>query len=358
MRGIRLRFRQPISRLSVVAEMNRSRRPAGERAGRGGHAALPSPWRSCLVVVRRRLRGVPGQGEEHVVERGPAQTDVVDGDPGVVELAQDLDQGLGAALRVDGQLAGVLVQRDLPTAARSEDPGGALKVVAAMDDHLDPLPAELRLQLVGRAPGDDLAVVDDRDRVGQLVGLLEVLRRQQQRRALLDEAPDDVPHPDPAARVEAGRRLVEDQQSRAADEGGAEVEAAAHAARVGLDDAVAGLGQLELLEQLVRRGGAPRATAGGRAVRTATGSRDRSGSRPPPRTGPTGRSPAGCHPPGSGTSKPATVARPASARSRVARIRTVVVLPAPFGPSRPRTVPSSTTRSTPSSARTSFLRVR
>ena len=42
------------------------------------------------------------------------------------------------------------------------------------------------------------------------------------------------------------------------------------------------------------------------------------------------------------TSKPATVARPASGLSSVARIRTVVVLPAPFGPSRPRTVPSST----------------
>ena len=58
------------------------------------------------------------------------------------------------------------------------------------------------------------------------------------------------------------------------------------------------------------------------------------------------------------TSKPATVARPASARRSVARMRTVVVLPAPFGPSRPRTVPSSTTRSTPSRARTSCFRVR
>ena len=56
------------------------------------------------------------------------------------------------------------------------------------------------------------------------------------------------------------------------------------------------------------------------------------------------------------TSKPATVARPASGLSSVARMRTVVVLPAPFGPSRPRTVPSSTVRSTPSRARTSLLR--
>ena len=58
------------------------------------------------------------------------------------------------------------------------------------------------------------------------------------------------------------------------------------------------------------------------------------------------------------TSSPATVARPASARSSVARMRTVVVLPAPFGPSSPSTVPSRTSRSTPSSARTSPPRVR
>ena len=128
--------------------------------------------------------GVPGQREEHVVERRPAQADVVDGDPRVVEVAQDLDERLRAALRVDRQLARVLVERDLPAAAGGEDRGGALEVVAAMDDHLDPLAAELRLELVGRAARDDLAVVDDRDRVGQLVGLLEVLRREQERRAL------------------------------------------------------------------------------------------------------------------------------------------------------------------------------
>ena len=52
-----------------------------------------------------------------------------------------------------------------------------------MDDDFDPLAADLGLQLVGGAPGDDLAVVDDRDRVGQLVGLLEVLGREEERHA-------------------------------------------------------------------------------------------------------------------------------------------------------------------------------
>ena len=65
-----------------------------------------------------------------------------------------------------------------------------------------------------------------------------------------DQAPDDVPHAQPAAGVEAGRRLVEEQQPRPPDERAGEVEPAAHAAGVGLDDPVAGVDQVELLEQL------------------------------------------------------------------------------------------------------------
>ena len=53
------------------------------------------------------------------------------------------------------------------------------------------------------------------------------------------------------------------------------------------------------------------------------------------------------------TSKPATRARPASASVSVARMRTVVVLPAPFGPSRANTLPRGMLRSTPASTGTS-----
>ena len=50
------------------------------------------------------------------------------------------------------------------------------------------------------------------------------------------------------------------------------------------------------------------------------------------------------------TSIPPTVALPEFGVSNVARILTVVVLPAPFGPSTLKTVPSSTSRLKPSSA--------
>src|SRR4029450_7185865 len=52
------------------------------------------------------------------------------------------------------------------------------------------------------------------------------------------------------------------------------------------------------------------------------------------------------------TSYPPTVARPASGRMRVDRMRMAVVFPAPLGPSSPNTVPSRATMSMPSSART------
>ncbi len=54
------------------------------------------------------------------------------------------------------------------------------------------------------------------------------------------------------------------------------------------------------------------------------------------------------------TSRPMTRAVPAVGGSRVVRILTAVVLPAPFGPSRPSTVPVSTSRSIPHSASTSL----
>src|SRR4051812_27273555 len=52
----------------------------------------------------------------------------------------------------------------------------------------------------------------------------------------------------------------------------------------------------------------------------------------------------------SATSWPRISARPESGRTSVERIRIRVVLPAPFGPSSPKTAPSGTSRSTPPNA--------
>src|SRR6185437_14555368 len=50
------------------------------------------------------------------------------------------------------------------------------------------------------------------------------------------------------------------------------------------------------------------------------------------------------------TSRPATGAEPASGRVSVVRMRTAVVVPAPFGPSTPRMAPRGTSGSSPASA--------
>src|SRR5256886_16764133 len=57
-------------------------------------------------------------------------------------------------------------------------------------------------------------------------------------------------------------------------------------------------------------------------------------------------------------SAPATVAVPAVGLSSVVSMRSVVVLPAPFGPRKPTISPSPTVRSTPRTASTVRLRLR
>jgi hypothetical protein len=106
------------------------------------------------------------------------------------------------------------------------------------------------LQLVGSAVGDDAAALEHRDAVCELVCLVEVLRGEQHRRAVADEAAHDVPHGVAAARVEARGRLVEEQHARGSDEGHREVEAPPHPAGVGGEWFACRLDEVELLEQV------------------------------------------------------------------------------------------------------------
>ena len=128
-----------------------------------------------------------GEGEEDVVERRSSQRDVVDADPRLVEVAHDLDEGASAGTRRRRQSARVLIGGDVARAVAREDLLRSRDGIAVVDDDLDPLPADLRFQLVRGPAGDDLAVVDDDDPVGQLVRLLEVLGRQEEGDALADE---------------------------------------------------------------------------------------------------------------------------------------------------------------------------
>ena len=93
-----------------------------------------------------------------------------------------------------------------PTAASSRRVGR---------DRLDGRPADLRLERGRRALGHDPPVVDDPDAVGEDVGLLEVLRGEEDRDAVVAREPRDlVPERAAALRVEAGRGLVEEEDAR------------------------------------------------------------------------------------------------------------------------------------------------
>src|SRR5439155_15392221 len=95
---------------------------------------------------------------------------------------------------------------------------------------------------------------------GEHVGLLEVLRGQEDGDAVLAREPSDLgPEGRAALRVEAGRRLVEEEHARAVDQRERQVEAALHPAGVALDLAVGSLHQADALEQLVGAGPAFRA---------------------------------------------------------------------------------------------------
>jgi len=193
---------------------------------------------------------VPGQRQEHVIEGRPPDADVVDDDPCLRQRADHLDERLRAARGRQRQLAGVGVDHGVLDSEWPDEPSGTFRVRAFVDHDLDALATDLRLELIRGAAGDDLAVVDDGDGVGQLVRLFQVLGCQQQCRALTNQCPDDLPHAQSTAWIKPRRGLVQEQQSGPTDEGTREVQPAPHAAGVGLDDPTTGLHEVELLQQL------------------------------------------------------------------------------------------------------------
>ena len=74
-------------------------------------------------------------------------------------------------------------------------------------------------QLGGRALAHDHAVAQHRDAIRELLGLVEVVRRQENRRAERAQRADHVPGGTARSRIEAGRRLVEEDEIGIADEG-------------------------------------------------------------------------------------------------------------------------------------------
>ena len=85
-----------------------------------------------------------------------------------------------------------------------------------LDDVLAPEPGD---QLAGEPLRDDLALIDDGDAIAEAFGLVHVMRGQQDGPATLAQVADDVPELAAGLGVQAGRRLVEEQDLGVADQG-------------------------------------------------------------------------------------------------------------------------------------------
>jgi hypothetical protein len=87
--------------------------------------------------------------------------------------------------------------------------------------------------------------------VSEVVGFLEVLGCEQYGRPAGHHALYELPQVLTGSRIEAGCRLVQDENRRLADQAGSHVQAPTHAPGVGLHGTVAGLSETEDFQHLL-----------------------------------------------------------------------------------------------------------
>src|SRR5215471_12570335 len=139
---------------------------------------------------------VAGDGEEHVVEIGSVDGQVLDVDASVVELVDNATQRGDASVPGDMQNQLIVVRGG----GRDQD-GCRAQRVGFGELELNVPAWDPALQFGGSAFGDDPPVIQHRDIVGQLVSLVEVLGGEEDRHAVGYQLPDDLPHGAAAARI-------------------------------------------------------------------------------------------------------------------------------------------------------------
>ena len=183
--------------MTSVSDTSR-RRPS--RDSRTARVLAWPPRHRCL------LGGVAGEREEHVVEGRAAHARG--------RRRRFRRRSAGGPPRRSRRCARATLSLQEAVARRcggSSDIGASARIggsgsAASSRRHLQPLAADAVLELVGGALGDQRAVVDHRDRVGEPVGLIEVLGGQQHRRAVGDAAPRSPPRG--ARRLRGSRPVV------------------------------------------------------------------------------------------------------------------------------------------------------
>ena len=140
-----------------------------------------------------------GEVEEHVVEAGLAERHPrLERELGPVENPERSHHRSCAF--IDREFDRGTSDRRLLLGRAGQLAGGDGGSVLVGEGDLEHRAAELGLEFGGRALGDDPAVIDHRDAVGEAIGLLEILRREKQRRSLGDEFFEDGPQFESALR--------------------------------------------------------------------------------------------------------------------------------------------------------------
>ena len=166
-------------------------------------------------------------------------------DAGIIELLEHSAQRGDIAVVGHAQDQVVLLAR-----AGRERALGRVQGIRVGELQPDMAARDASLELARRALGDDPATVKDRDPVGELVGLVQVLGGEEDRDALGRQPADGIPHGAPTARIQAGRGLVEEDHPRGADQRHRQVKPPPHPARVGGNRPAGGVRQVEPAEQL------------------------------------------------------------------------------------------------------------
>src|SRR2546426_5957820 len=167
-----------------------------------------------------RITELPsGERDEDVVERGVMRRQRRELEPPLLQQREQCGQ---RAVQLDHR------QRESDATHAGTDRGHAAEPAHSVrqvsggsvpDRELDDvLRAERGDQLARRPKRNDLAVIHDRDAVAQALGFLHVVGREQHGPAVRAEPADDFPQLPSRLRIQAGRRLIEEQQLGFADE--------------------------------------------------------------------------------------------------------------------------------------------
>src|ERR1039458_6215668 len=233
-----------LSPLKMVPKMSRNMigKPKPKNAAAGLRQKLRCSARTWARAMVASL--IAGELQVHVLQRrlGDLQALQLEtaGHGPLGQLVQGLGRGFG-----DHRDQPVLAARDDLAHLGHGDPLGT--------DELDPGLGPLRPQAGGGADPDHLPGAHDADAVGEILGLVHVVGGEQDGLAQLAHAAHDLPRVAPCRRVEAGGRLVEEQQLRVSDQREGEIETALLPAGELLDPDARLLLQADQLDDVVSR---------------------------------------------------------------------------------------------------------